>query len=57
VTTAEEAAESTRRIRLKGSPPMHYGSIVGDDDIVERFKGMRHVKSRVEYSRKSNLGG
>jgi len=52
--TGEEAAESTKRIRLNIPTPMHYGSIVGDDGDTERFN--RQTICEVEYSRKTNLG-
>jgi L-ascorbate metabolism protein UlaG (beta-lactamase superfamily) len=47
VMTAEEAAESTNRIRLKVAIPMHYGSIVGDDGDAERFKRLASCEVRV----------
>jgi L-ascorbate metabolism protein UlaG (beta-lactamase superfamily) len=53
--TGEEAAESTKRFKLKVVIPIHYGSIVGDDGDVERFN--RQTSREVEYSQKSNLGG
>ena len=47
VMTAEEAAESTKRIKLKVAIPMHYGSIVGDDGDAERFKRLASCQVRV----------
>lgn len=38
VMTAEEAAESTKRIKPKVAIPMHYGSVVGDAGDAEKFK-------------------
>jgi len=47
VMTAEEAAESTKRIRPKIAIPMHYGSIVGDDSDAERFKKLSSCDVRI----------
>jgi L-ascorbate metabolism protein UlaG (beta-lactamase superfamily) len=47
VMTAEEAAESTKRIKLKVAIPMHYGSIVGDEGDAERFKRLASCEVRV----------
>ena len=47
VMTAEEAGESTNRIKLKVAIPMHYGSIVGDDGDAERFKRLASCEVRV----------
>jgi len=47
VMTAEEAAESTRHIKLKVAIPMHYGAIVGDDRDAERFKTLASCDVRI----------
>jgi L-ascorbate metabolism protein UlaG (beta-lactamase superfamily) len=47
VMTAEEAAESTKRIRPKIAIPMHYGSVVGDDSDAERFKKLSSCDVRI----------
>jgi len=47
VMTAEEAAESTKRIKPKIAIPMHYGSIVGDDSDAERFKKLSSCDVRI----------
>jgi len=47
VMTAEEAAESTTRIKPKIAIPMHYGSIVGDESDAERFKKLSSCDVRI----------
>ena len=47
VMTAEEAAEATKRVKLKVAIPMHYGSIVGDEGDAERFKRLASCEVRV----------
>ena len=47
VMTAEEAAESTRRIKPKIAIPMHYGSIVGDAGDAEKFKRLASCEVQV----------
>jgi len=47
VMTAEEAAESTKRIKPKIAIPMHYGSIVGDESDAERFKKLSSCDVRI----------
>jgi L-ascorbate metabolism protein UlaG (beta-lactamase superfamily) len=47
VMTAEEAAESTKHIKLKVAIPMHYGSIVGDEGDAERFRTLASCEVRV----------
>jgi L-ascorbate metabolism protein UlaG (beta-lactamase superfamily) len=47
VMTAEEAAEATKRFKLKVAIPMHYGSIVGDEGDAERFKRLASCEVRV----------
>jgi len=47
VMTAEEAAESTRRIKPKIAIPMHYGSIVGDAGDAEKFKRLASCEVQI----------
>ena len=47
VMTADEAAESTRRLKPKIAIPMHYGSIVGDERDAERFKKLAACEVRI----------
>ena len=47
VMTAEEAAESTKRIKPKIAIPMHYGSIVGDASDAEKFKRLASCEVQI----------
>jgi len=47
VMTAEEAAESTKRIKPKIAIPMHYGSIVGDAGDAEKFKRLASCEVQI----------
>jgi L-ascorbate metabolism protein UlaG (beta-lactamase superfamily) len=47
VMTAEEAAESTKRIKAKIAIPMHYGSVVGDETDAEKFKQLSSCDVRI----------
>ena len=47
VMTADEAAESTKYIKLKVAIPMHYGSIVGDERDAERFRTLATCEVRL----------
>lgn len=46
VMTADEAAEAALDIKLKVAVPMHYASIVGDEDDARRFASL--LKGKVE---------
>ena len=47
VMTADEAAESTKRIKTKIAVPMHYGSIVGDRSDAEKFKRLSSCEVQI----------
>lgn len=47
VMTADEAAEAVKRIKPKVAVPMHYGSIIGTPDDVQRFQHLVPADVRV----------